>query len=419
MIRIVPHKYIYGIYVLLGIVILGITYYIYNKVYSKDYGHKVVVCIPVYGQSLALGEEATRKTNFDSLRIKYKGRIVTENLDYTFGYFDHSSQFKQWVKKVLHYDKKAFELSVYSMAEELVTKLGEDTVVCIFPGGLGMQTIEKLMPSSYPYKKFIKEIECAYKKAQDRGWNFYVPAICWMQGESDIAEYTNYDYKEYFHRMYKDLNTDIKAITHQQEDIRIISYQTTAITKGVHYKLNNYNALEPRTPNAQMELIRDDSLVWVSGPTYPYDFVREALHIDANGQKQIGKLAARSALGLLKKDKRNIGVVPLSYKVVGNEIRIEYNVPCPPLCIDTVSVRKANNYGFNVICCDGTDIVSDIRIDDDMVIINCKKSPQKCKLRYGINGDPLKGGRMFGARGNLRDSQYVIHNWGLLYEVLL
>jgi hypothetical protein len=53
------------------------------------------------------------------------------------------------------------------------------------------------------------------------------------------------------------------------------------------------------------------------------------------------------------------------------------------------------------------------------VIINCKKSPQKCKLRYGINGDPLKGGRMFGARGNLRDSQYVIHNWGLLYEVLL
>ena len=403
-------------FAILGIVVVSISFYIYNKVYSKDYDHKVVICIPVFGQSLALGEEAVRITDFDSLRIKYDGRIVTENLDYTFGYYDHSSQFKQWVKRVLHYDKKAFELSVYSMAEELALSLGEDTIICVFPGGLGMQTIEKLMKPSSPYNKFIKEIECAYKKAQNRGWDFYVPAICWMQGESDIAEYTNYDYKDYFHRMYKDLNIDIKAVTHQQEDIRIISYQTTAITKGDHYKLNNYYAEEPRTPNAQMELIRDDSLIWVSGPTYPYDFVREALHIDANGQKYIGKLAARSVLGLLRKDKRNIGVVPLSYKVVGNEIRIQYNVPCPPLCFDTIAVKKAENCGFNVLCSDGTDIISDVYIDGNMVIINCKKSPQRCKLRYGINGEPLKGGRMQGARGNLRDDQSEIHNWGLLYE---
>ena len=29
--------------------------------------HRVVVCVPVYGQSLALGEEAERLTDFDSL----------------------------------------------------------------------------------------------------------------------------------------------------------------------------------------------------------------------------------------------------------------------------------------------------------------------------------------------------------------
>ena len=32
-------------------------------------GHKTVICIPVYGQSLALGEEAARITDFDSLRM--------------------------------------------------------------------------------------------------------------------------------------------------------------------------------------------------------------------------------------------------------------------------------------------------------------------------------------------------------------
>lgn len=408
-----------GIYFLLGLVIVGITYFIYDKVSPKDYGHKVVVCIPVYGQSYALGEEATRITNFDSLRIKYNGRIVTENLDYTFGYFDHSSQFKQWVKRMLHYDKKAFELSVYSMAEELASKLGEDTIICIFPGGHGMNTIEQLMKPSPPYLKFIKEIECAYNEANERGWEFIVPAVCWMQGESDIVEYPDYDYKEYFHRMYDNLNTDIKQVTHQKNDIRIICYQASTITKGLRYKANNYNATEPKTPTAQMELIRDDSLIWASGPTYPYDFVNESLHIDAVGQQSIGKLAAKSALGIIRNQKRNIGLIPMSYQVVENDIKIDFNVPCPPLCFDTVQVNKVDNYGFNVIRRDDIDIVYDVKIDQTSVIIHCKASPEKCKLRYGVNGEFLKGGRKVGPRGNLRDSEKNVANWCLMFDVVL
>ncbi|SHL91899.1 hypothetical protein SAMN04488494_1096 [Xylanibacter ruminicola] len=417
MIRILSGKYKKRICILLGMLIIGIAYYIYNKVSRKNYGHKVVVCIPVYGQSYALGEEATRITNFDSLRIKYNGRIVTEKLDYTFGYFDHSSQLKQWVKRVLHYDKKAFELSVYSMAEELASKLGEDTIICVFPGGHGMNTIEQLMKPSSPYLKFIKEIETAYQKANERGWEFIVPAVCWMQGESDIVEYPNYDYKEYFHRMYNDLNTDIKHVTHQKNDIRIICYQSTTITKGLRYKANNYDATEPKTPTAQMELIRDDSLIWASGPTYPYDFVNESLHIDAVGQQSIGKLAAKSALGIIRNTKRNIGLVPMTYEVMGNDIRINFNVPCPPLSFDTIQVKKVDNYGFNVIRRDGVDIVSDVTIEKSSVIIHCAESPQNCKLRYGINGEFLKGGRKVGPRGNLRDSEKNVSNWCLMFDI--
>lgn len=405
---------------LIVVAILSVlSYYIYNKMYPQCYGHKVVVCIPVYGQSYALGEEATRITNFDSLRLKYDGRIVTEKLDYTFGFFDHSSQFKQWIKRVLHYDKKAFELSVYSMAEVLAQELGEDTVICIFPGGHGMNTIQELMKPVEPYNKFIQEIACAYEKAQERGWKFFVPAVCWMQGESDIVEYPDYDYKEYFHRMYNDLNNDIKNITHQEEDIRIICYQSSTITKGLRYKSNNYDALEPRTPTAQMELIRDDSLIWVSGPTYPYDFVNESLHIDAVGQHSIGFLAAKSALGILRKTKRNIGLVPLSYEMDGNDIRILFNVPNPPLCFDTINVQKVDNYGFNVIRSDGKDIISDVSIEQNSAVIHCLDSPHDCKVRYGINGEFLKGGRNKGPRGNLRDSQGQIPNWCVLFDLLL
>ena len=403
--------------IILVVLIICQALYIYNKVGKRGFGHKVVVCIPVYGQSYALGEEAKRITNFDSLRIKYNGRIVTEHMGHVFGYFDHSSRYKQYLKRLLHYDRKAFELSVYSMAESLASQLGEDTLICIFPGGHGMNTIQELMKPVDPYNKFIAEIAHARHEAKRRGWEFYVPAVCWMQGESDIVEYPDYDYKEYFHRMYNDLNTDIKAVTGQKDDIRIISYQTTTVTKGLKYKPNHYEGVEGRTPTAQMELVRDDTFLWASGPTYPYDFVNESLHIDAVGQKSIGLLVAKSAMGILRNEKRNIGLVPIKYEVDGNDIRILFNVPEPPLCFDTINVRKVDNYGFNVIRKDETDIISDVLIEQNTVVLKCTESPSGCKLRYGINGEFLKGGRVNGSRGNLRDSQNSLSNWCFLFEV--
>ena len=51
---------------------------------QKDYEQKTVLCIPVYGQSLALGEEAERMTDFDSLATYADGRIVTAGLAHSF-----------------------------------------------------------------------------------------------------------------------------------------------------------------------------------------------------------------------------------------------------------------------------------------------------------------------------------------------
>ena len=423
-------KVLFKIAIILVLAVIGYYTYLYIKEKTTVYDHKVVICIPVYGQSYALGEEATKITDFDSLRIKYDGRIVTEHMDYVFGYFDHSSRLKQYVKRLLHYDKKAFELSLYGMAEALVPQLGEDTIVCIFPGGHGMNTITQLMKPFEPYEKFIEEIAYAHQKATDRGWEFYVPAVCWMQGESDIAEYPDTDYKVLFHQMYNNLNTDIKKVTRQQENIRIICYQTSTITKGNRYKRNNYDASEPLTPTVQMEMIREDSLIWASGPTYPYHFVRESLHIDAIGQMSIGSLAAISALGVIRHETPIIGLMPLDFIVSENQIRIPFHVPCPPLCFDTINVRKADNYGFNVIRKDNTDIISSISIHQNTVIINCKESPIDCKIRYAVNGEYLKGGCLSGPRGNLRDSQgdymtfivsgknYPLHNWCYMFDYL-
>lgn len=416
---------------IITVLLLGFYTYNYIKEKKMDYGQKVVICIPVYGQSYALGEEAIRITNFDSLRIKYDNRIVTEQLDYAYGYYDSASRLKQYIKRLFHYDKRSFELSIYGMAESLASKTGKDTIICTFPGGVGMQPIRNLMKGTSPYNKFIEEIACAYNHAQDKGWKFNVPAICWMQGESDITDYPETDYKSLLKQMYQDFNTDIKNITHQTNDIRIISYQTNVVTKGINYKPNNYNGTESQTPQAQMELIRDDTLFWASGPMYPYSFVNESLHPDGISQKRIGYLVAESVLDLLHHKKRHMGLVPIKTEIKDDEVRIHLNVPCPPLYFDTVSVRKVRNYGFNVIQKDNVDIISDVNIDGDTIIIKCSESPIGCKIRYAVNGDYWKNGWRIGPRGNLRDSQgdtirtiimgktYALHNWCFQFDYLV
>ena len=111
-------KHFRKILIALGILIICLAIYTVTVITHDRCtleGHKTVICIPVYGQSLALGEEAVRITNFDSLKIKYDGRIVTECLDYGFGFIDDSVK-KQRLKKFLRYRKRSFELSLYSMA---------------------------------------------------------------------------------------------------------------------------------------------------------------------------------------------------------------------------------------------------------------------------------------------------------------
>ena len=367
-------------------------------------GHKTVICIPVYGQSLALGEEAVRITDFDSLIIKNDGRIVTECIDYGFGFIDDSVS-KQHFKKFLRYRKRSFELSLYSMAETLVSQLGEDTMICIFPGGRGMSSIDSINKPNPVYNKFLYEVRNAFEESQKRGWDFFVPAICWMQGESDIIDYTDNNYKKLLKQFRTDVNKDIKSITHQKEDIRMICYQSNVLTRAESFDANNYECVEMRPAQAIVDLINEDSLFWASGPTYPYTFINERLHIDAIGQQHIGNLDAIAIMNLLKGGVKTYGLIPRSISTHGDDVLIHMNVPCPPLIIDTISVLPVEHYGFSVITENNENILSSVKIEGDTIRLICSKSPQNCRIRYAVNGEKMKSGNQHGPRGNLRDSQ--------------
>ena len=374
---------------------------------------KTVICIPVYGQSLALGEEAESLTDFDSLTIYAGGRIVTENLDHNFGYFDNN-EFKEWAKKMVRYQKRSYELSIYKMAQCLADKTGNDTLICIFPGGQGATAIANLSKGTIPYQRFIDNIKSAYTQAIDNGWNFIIPAICWMQGESDIVDYPNTDYKQMLIQIWKDMNADIQEITHSKDSIRFICYQANSLTRAEKFKADSYNCHETYVPQTFVDLLHNDNRFWASGPTYPYACVREKIHIDGKGQQHIGELAARSVLGILRKSDRFQGLIPLSAKAKNNDIIVNFNVPTPPLTIDTIQVAKATNYGFSVITPDNRNIARSLTLLGDSVKITCSETPQNCKVRYAVNGDYMKSGNMHGPRGNLRDSK---NNWCYQFDI--
>lgn len=392
-------------------------------------GHKTVICIPVYGQSLALGEEAARITDFDSLRINYDGRIVNEHLNYQFGGYAWQ-RWRRTVKRLFGMHKRSFELSIYRMAEELATQLGNDTIICIFPGGMGESPIRHLTKRATIYPKFIYDINEAYMQAKRRGWEFCVPAICWMQGESDIREYTKEDYKETLKQLHADLNRAVKVITHQKMDVHFVCYQSNAISIADDFNPLNYDCIEMKPSQAIVDFINEDSLFDASGPTYPYNFMREYLHIDAIGQQHIGYLDAITVMNIIKGKGKTYGLIPQSLSVEGHDVIVNFRVPCPPLVIDTVNVRYADNYGFSVINQIGENIISDVSIEGDHVRLSCNNSPINCKVRYAVNGDKLKSGRLHGPRGNLRDSQgekekmtvqgntYPVHNWAYQFDLL-
>jgi hypothetical protein len=392
--------------------------------------HKVVICIPVYGQSLALGEEAELITNFDSLSAMADGRIVTENLDHDFGFFDNDKK-KQWAKKILNYTKRTFELSVYGMAESLVNQLGKDTLICIFPGGQGATDMSRLNRGNDCYIRFLENINTACLTARGNGWDFYVPAICWMQGESDVFYYFGADYKKNLLRWLSDFNEDIRKITHQQQDVRIICYQTNLLTNAVYFQADSFECREMAVPQAMMELIRDDTLFWASGPTYPYNFVHELKHLDGVSQKRFGYLAAVSALGIVRGTDRFRGLVPTRTIPAGTDVQISFNVPQPPLILDTLLISNPSYYGFSVIAPGNRNILQSVFLKDDVITLHCSESVVGCKVRYAVNGETLKSGWKKGPRGNLRDSQgdslkvdilgktYPLHNWCYQFELQL
>ena len=383
-----------------------------------------VIMIPVFGQSLSVGAAATPVISKQS---KYPGAIMfstgIEAAQKDVSYFTEFVPLQERERGMTEDSAGTGETVASGCAEKIIELLQSKNGINCYSNfwanhkilfvtcGAGSKTIAQLMTDYY--QGLINSVQGGKNVANSKEWNLFVPAVIYIQGETDQKSETTdlATYKKALIDFANKFNTDVKNITQQTQDVKVIMYQTCSqnIVSTIKYPTFTNTAMD--IPTAQMELVRDNDMFVACNPAYILDHSdKEMIHLTAVGEKMMGAYCGISLYSILLRDRKIIGLTPNSFSVDGNNIKVKYNVPVPPLQFNTSFVKEVENKGFAVLNSSDNDIIKNVSVYDDEITIECTENPFGCKLYYGFNGTASRDGRKEGSRGNLCDNADKIYN---------
>ena len=284
--------------------------------------------------------------------------------------------------------------------------------------GEGSKSIDDLIntPSGYTYYDgLIASIEGAKKICNERNLTLHVPCWIWIQGETDQSQETTYTtYKNTLEQLALNIDTDVKNITSQTEDVKCVCYQTNAQNIVATTKEPTYtNDLALAVPNAQVDLIKESDYFIGANPVYVLEHsadLSQRIHLSAEGSKMMGHYMGFTIGKYLMTNQQHKGVHVESYTVNGNNIELTMNTPCTNLGFSNEWIANVPNQGFNILNSGNTEIISSISVYDKIVTIECTEDPTNARIFYGFNGTAYYDGRKLGSRGLLRDMQHRVKN---------
>lgn len=407
-----------------------------------------VYMIPCYGQSLAVGTSGGTTTFSYKEPLAYNVNLVNDN-----------------VQDMCAGTAEAFRIA----ADYYGITLPEKFKVIVCKDGAGGKSVAQLAKGTSYYTSLINHVKTAKASCDAAGLTMIVPCFTWTQGEEDMrcggtaASYGSgtwnpFTYKDRLKTLIENLNTDIKAITGQTEDVLCISYQLTAHTSYSRY---------PRIALQLEELAEEYDKMVMAKVMYDLEYVTEGtsqVHAYNRSYRNIGNLYGIAAFNASVLNKRKRWCYPIDYTIHGNKVTIRFDTPFRPLVLDTKLINQLpdGNYGFNIYNVveasgnSGSSIaeaetrITNVRLrGDDTVELTLSRTPiEGERLTYGVNGDywqnvngaktVLEGGEgedgyckagwQYGARGCLRDSQPFknnnsgatlknLYNWCVLFEI--
>lgn len=407
-----------------------------------------VYMIPCYGQSLAIGTSGGTTTFNYTEPLAYDVNLKNAN-----------------VQDMCAGTAEAFRIA----ADYYGITLPEDFKIIVCKDGAGGKSVAQLAKGTSYYTSLLNHVKTAKASCDAAGLTMIVPCFTWTQGEEDMrcggsaASYGSgtwnpFTYKDRLKTLIENLNTDIKAITGQTEDVLCISYQLTSHTSYSRY---------PRIALQLEELAEEYDKMVMAKVMYDLEYVTEGtsqVHAYNRSYRNIGNLYGIAAFNASVLNKRKRWCYPIDYTIHGKKVTIRFDTPFAPLVLDTRLINQLpdGNYGFNIYNVaeasgnSGSSIteaetkITNVQLrGDDTVELTLSRAPVEGeRLTYGVNGDYwqnvngsktvlaggegddgyAKSGWQYGARGCLRDSQPFknnnsgatfknLYNWCVLFEI--
>lgn len=190
---------------------------------------------------------------------------------------------------------------------------------------------------------------------------------------------------------------------------------------AAHYRPNLADRHQFTTPFLQLKASAENPRIFAVTPKYMFPCV-DGIHIDGKSADILGDYYGKVKHLVVDKGEDWLGLRPIKcQKVSSRTVEITFNVPNPPLVLDTQTVSDPGHYGFYLYKGNGVSI-SNVALDEDnnKVIITTNESiPDGASITYAFDNGSGKSGPTLGARGCLRDScsdlssdgTWTLHNW--------
>ena len=360
----------------------------------------------VTGQSLATGQGATpilSDTSLPSLKM-LSGGIKTYNPANTSQQFYDDQNIVDAVETVVAANgetpaRATGEAIVEALAYRHGISLGDKEIILATHGQAGIPITPYAADNPF-YLSMVNMVSAIKAKADAVGKTFGIRAVCWVQGESDVR--TSEDsYQTQFEDFLSRFDSDVKNITGQSQDIKILTYQTSS-----HSFYGNASSpiTRPHSALAQLSAAQSNDNIHMITPIYHMD-TSDGVHLLAVDSKWLGGYFGNAFVRCVAEDGEWPLPLPVAVTKRGKVARIEFS---HPIIRDIMQTLPFDNDGFAIIDGAGNNIpivrVSlggdrYIKIETDVLL------PNDMKVRYGFGSEyssQIFGGRRTGPRGNYR-----------------
>jgi hypothetical protein len=214
--------------------------------------------------------------------------------------------------------------------------------------GQSNTAIAGLIKGSAPYTRLIDDVTYGLARAQALGKSYAVDAIYWSQGEADITlATTRATYTARLQTLYTDLNTDIKAITGQSHDIKLLLYQVSTFDQ------TNPNIalaqLDASVGNSALSIVANPNIIIATAIYAMEHYASNNVHLTEFGYANLGAYYGYCDKRVVIDGDTWVPFVPTSITRQGTILDVQFPNTGYPLVIDTALFPTHTNAGFTAI----------------------------------------------------------------------